>query len=435
MTRSTPLLAAPARRTLALGLAALALLAAGCSSEKTCASDQVLCSNACVSLPSDAANCGACGNTCGAAQGCFEGACVDCGESGAGCRAAVVAACFNTNELRAFDAGLVAVGAPLATAAGPGSFARLGGTLYVGTVLGGTIARVTPPTATDVVSIPGGGGFNDLEYLGARGSLLYASNAATGTLVAADPARAAVVGEVPLSVNGVVPSVLGIGFARDKAFVALTPAFGQTTPAGVAVVDLSAAPPWTAPPAVTFLDVAGFASAGTQPGAARVLPSADGARVFVTLNNLFDASFTPAAGANGRLVVVDAATGQVTGTPLDLGPACRNPSGMALSGATLWIGCGYTEFDFSTGAGVAVGGGLLPVDVSGAQPVAGPVVPTPQAVGSIAICGGQGYAGASGSGALMKFDPAASGLVATNPAACPASSTGFSSIFDVACAP
>ena len=407
-----------------------ALVATGCSSQKVCSTDQVLCGSSCVSLQSDPSNCGACGNACGAGQGCSLGACVACGPGGEGCKAEVLAACFNAAQVRAFDTSLAAVGAPVTTAAGPASFSALGGAIYVTDNTGGAVEQVTPPKATAVASVTGAS-YNDLEHLGAYGGLLYVSNAAVGSFVAIDPVARKVVDEVSLASGGSAPSIQGFDFANRKAYLALTPPVGTTTPNALAIVDLSASPPWTTLPSIKLVDLSGFATGAALPGAARVLASPDGRRVFVTLNDLYDPAFNVVPGANGKLLVVDTATDTVIGgAAIDLGAGCTNPSGMALSGTTLWIGCGHV--DFATGLGV--GGALLAVDVSGATPVPGTPVPLPQAIGSLAMCGGRGYAGATDRGALVAFDPATGAVLSTNEAACPAGTGGYSAVFDVACA-
>jgi hypothetical protein len=408
---------------------ALAALAAGCTPEKICPSDQRLCGGACVSLQSDPQNCGACGAACGAGQGCSLGACVACGANGEHCKADVLAACFNANQVRAFDASLVQVGAPVDTSAGPASLAALGGAIYVADSTGGAVEQVTPPKASAVASVKGGG-YNDLEHLGVSGGLLWVSNSAVGSLVAVDPIARKVLDE--LSLGDDAPFPLGFDFANQKAYVALSPSMGKSSPNGLAVVDLS-----LAPPAVKRIDLSQFAHPGASPGVSRVLASPDGKRVFVTLNDLWDLTTWPAQpvqGATGKLVVVDTATDEVVG--VDLGAGCLNPAGMALAGSTLWIGCGYALFDATfTSVTAVVGGALLPVDVSGATPVPGaPVqVPNGHSIGSVRICGSRGYAGASDSGTLVTFDPSSGAISAENEGACPAS--GVSAVFDVECAP
>jgi hypothetical protein len=72
-------------RLLLLPLALAAL--AACNEDRLCASDQLLCGDACVAVASDAANCGACGNACDAGNTCSEGVCrcdggrVECGDA------------------------------------------------------------------------------------------------------------------------------------------------------------------------------------------------------------------------------------------------------------------------------------------------------------------------------------------------------------------
>ena len=418
-------------------VAALAVAAAGCNptAEKMCPSDQRLCGGACVSLQSDPGNCGACGAACGAGQGCSLGACVACGPNGEGCKAAVLAACFNADQVHAFDAALVQVGAPVDTSAGPGSLAALGGAIYVADMTGGVVELVTPPKAPVLASVKGGS-YNDLEHLGASGGLLWVSNAVVGSLVAVDPVARKVLDELSLVSGSDAPNPLGFDFANNKAYVALSAGLGSS-PNGLAVVDLSSAPPWTVKPAVKRIDLSEFAHPGASPGVSRVLASPDGKRVFVTMNDLYDATFQPVPGATGKLVVVDTATDAVVGGAVDLGAGCLNPSGMALAGSTLWIGCGYTQYNATFTAVTPVGGALLPVDVSGTTPVPGAAVPMPNghSIGSVRICGSRGYAGASDSGTLVTFDPSSGAASTVNEQACPANASGFSAVFDVECAP
>jgi hypothetical protein len=418
-----------------LAALAVAALAGGCTAEKSCPADQHLCGGACVSLQSDPRNCGACGAACGTGQGCSLGACVDCGPNGEGCKADVLAACFNAKQVRAFDASLVQVGAPVDTSGGPASLAALGGAIYVADSTGGAVEQVTPPTATKLADVKGGS-YNDLEHLGVSGGLLWVSNAAVGSLVAVDPVARKVLDELSLASGGDFPNPLGFDFANHKAYVALSAGAGGS-PNGLAVVDLSLAPPWGTRPAVKRIDLSPFAHPGASPGVSRVVASPDGRRVFVTMNDLYDAIFQPVPGANGKLVVVDTSTDAVAGGAVDLGAGCLNPSGMALAGSTLWIGCGYTQYDATFTSVTPVGGALLAVDVSGATPVPRAVVPVPNghSIGSVRICGSRGYAGASDSGTLVTFDPSTGAISTVNEGACAVSASGFSAVFDVECAP
>jgi hypothetical protein len=409
-----------------LAVAAALCAAAGCtgSKELTCAADQQVCSDACVSLQTDGHNCGACGRACGAGQGCFAGACVDCTANPAACTAAVAVACFDTDEVRFVADDLTPVGAPL-SAPSAISLARVAGTFYVADDL---TSQVTPFTLAPLqagqpiqVQSPSS---SDLSHVVAHEGLLWASNSAAGTLVVVDPATSKIAAEVPLAERaGEYVNPQGIDFVGTKGYLALQ-AVGA-----VAVLDVSAP---TAPQPLKRIDVSRYATAPAAASPTRVLAATNG-KVYVTLNDVADASWKQVPGANGKLVVIDPVTDTVVGdTALDLGPDCLNASAMAQAGTTLWIACGYYDF-------VDVwGGGLLPVAIGGATPAPGAVVRTqrasdgrPLALDALALCGGAGYAGAVDSGTVLRFDPS-TGAVAGSSVVCPAGQYG-SYVPDLAC--
>jgi DNA-binding beta-propeller fold protein YncE len=402
-------------------LALAALLAAGCSEEKICRADETKVNGTCYALRSDPKNCGTVGHACGSTESCQSGACVDCLASPGACAPAVVAACFNLNQVRPLTQDLVAAMPPLATDGGPISIAALGNSLYVANSLSNSLSAVTlsPPAATSgaaSIKIPSAG--TDLEHVAAHGGFLWVSNAANGTLVVVDPARGPI-DEIALPPGGPFgPNPQGIDFVGDKGYLAL-----QALNA-VAVIDASKVPGVTLRSAL--IDLTPLAASGATALPSRVLASA--ARVYVTLNDL-DASFNPVAGANGRLAVIDAATDKVVGSAVDLGVSCLNPGGMALSGSTLWIACGFHVFDSTA----VKGGALVPVDVSGATPVVGtPILLADHAAFSIAFCDGRGYAGATESGTVIAFDPV-SRTVSATALVCPAEKA--SAVPGLACAP
>ena len=406
-----------------LALGAL-LLGAGCGEEKTCAADQRLCAGACVALQSDPRNCGACGQACGSGQGCSSGACVDCAAAPGLCTTAVMAACFNLDQLRPIGADLAPSGPPLATGSGPSSLARGGDALYVANDLSSSISTVTlaPPPAT-VSGAPlsvssASAGFSDLPRVAVHQGLLWASNAATNTLVVIDPATGAAVDEVALPPAPFGANPQGIGFVGAKAYLALN---GLDA---VAVLDVSRIPGARLQPAL--IDLAPLAPGGARAMPAQVLPV--GERVYVSLNAL-GPSFAPVAGGNGRLAVIDTATDAAL-APVDLGAGCLNPSGMALLGTTLWVACGFHTFQSSD----VTGGALVPVELATGTPVVRPPVALPQhAAASLAFCDGRGYAGATESGTVIAFDPA-SGTVSSSAVVCPAEPGKASFVADVACA-
>lgn len=410
------------RPTLLAGLLAGLLAAAalaGCKTEVVCTSTQVLCDGQCTSLQSDAANCGACGRACGAGQSCSEGLCCQ----GSQCPPAVYAACFNGNAVQGATSAPAAVGAPVAVESGPISLAWRGGALWVASSLSNTLDRMqvspsglAPDGAFPTVSIPVSGTFTDLEFLGEWNGLLYASNAAVGSLVVVDPsAPSPIVGEVAL---GSFSFPQGVAFSGGKAFVALNGT------GAIAVVDLAtrtlAGPP---------VDLSALASPGASPLPSR-LAVVDG-RVYVTLWNL-DASFTPAG--NGRLAVLDAATGALVPgvNPVDLGSACLNPAGLAVLGSTLWVTCGFFPYNALSAADIT-GAAFVPVDLSGSAPRVGTAVPAPDAApGAIAFCGGTGFAGDRFSGNVLRFDPVA-GSVEGRGLVCAPAPGGSSFVADVTC--
>jgi YVTN family beta-propeller protein len=332
----------------------------------------------------------------------------------------VYAACFNGNAVQGVTAAVAAVGAPVATDSGPVSLAWRGSSLWVANSLSSTLGRMrvapaglsadgpTPPLAI------AGSTFFDLEFLAEWDGLLYASNAAVGSLVVADPATATVVAEVDL---GGYSYPQGIAFAGGKAYVALN---GSNA---LAVVDVATRRK------IATIDLSGLASAGGLALPSRLL--VHGGRVYATLWNL-DASFAPAG--PGRLAVVDVATDALVPgvNPVVLGPACQNPGGLALLGETLWVTCGFFPYTATSTADIT-GAAFVPVDLSGAAPLVGAAVPLDDAApGAIAFCGGTGFSGDRFSGNVLRFDPVGRTVTARGLVCAPAGS-GSSFVADVTC--
>ncbi|HEY7724644.1 MAG TPA: hypothetical protein VH880_04890 [Anaeromyxobacteraceae bacterium] len=460
------------RTTAAVVAAAAAVLAGGCGREVVCPAGEVACAGACTTLAGDARNCGDCGRACPAGEACAAGTCTACaaacgsarGCSGGVCLPDVAVACFNTGDVRGVDRDLAQVGAPLPTDEGPIAFAGIGSRLWVANSLSNTLSELHlgPPAPWSTRGAAAlhlfanlGAGFDDLEDLVADGGLLYASNAAVNTLVVVDPA-AGVIDEVPVGSGFDFPQ--GLAVAGGRAFVALN---GGNA---LAVVDVSreagCQPPDPAAPACDAscvaprtcvagrcqralcgqllgrIDVAALASPGGSALPARLLADASGARpprLFAVLNNLVTSDFSYRPAGNGRLAVVDLDSGALDAAApvLDLGADCQNPADLALLGQTLWVTCGYYDF-FGTRA--ITGAAFVPVDLSGPAPTVGAAVPvTGVAPGSLAFCGGQGFAGDRASGKLLRLDPTTHELAAA--AICPPSAGGLAQVAGVACAP
>ncbi len=406
-----------------LPVVVLALLLAACGSqEKVCAPDQVLSSGACLSIQTDPKNCGAPGNACAAGQGCSGGACVDCTQNPGACTTTVVAACSNLNQVRPLAADLTTSGPPFDNdLASPIKFATLSGKLYVANSTSSSISTITLPAGTSVVppiAIPSSAGYGDLEHLAAHGGYLWASNAASNTLVVVDPATGTVKDELALPPGPFGANPQGIDFVGTNAYLALN---GLDS---VAVLDVSKVPGISL---LRTIDVSQFAPSGASAMPGRV--AAVGTKVYVALWGL-DPTFAPPAGAHGYLAVIDTATDTATAR-IDLGTGCLNPGGMALDGKVLWVGCGFHAFDSAEVKGAAI----MQVDLSGSTPLlARPVGPLTNAIGSVAFCGGRGYAGATESGTMLSFDPATSTVLQTS-TVCPAPQGKASYVSDVTCAP
>lgn len=406
------------KRTLLPMAALLALAACSGSKELTCAADQGICGNTCISLLTDQNNCGACGKTCGASQGCSAGACVDCAANPAACTAAVAVACFATNDVRFVGQDLAQVGPSLTVGNGPGALARVGGTFYVADDLSSDVTPFTlaPLAAGAALNVPFAGSYGDLSSLTEHGGLLWASNDQASTLVVIDPAAARVVAELPLAQSqGERVNPKGIAFVGSKAYLAMYDV------GAVGVLDVSTP---TSPKVLKRIDVAKYATAPATASPSRVVVA--NGKIYVTLANIQDPSYTQVVGAHGKLVEIDPSTDTVVSdTALDLGPDCLDAGALVLSGTTLWVGCGYD--DFVTGVH---GGGLLPVAVGGSTPQPGAIVKTASAIYAVTVCGGNGYAGATESGKVLRFDPT-TGAVAAIADVCPVN--GYATVADVAC--
>lgn len=397
--------------------AAAALLLSACSEERTCAAvEEQRCGDTCISVRTDTANCGACGNVCAAGQACQAGACVTC--EGGACAADVFAACFNTDDVRGMTANLLPAAAPLAVEDGPLSLVRSGRTLFAVNGIENSLSLIAldgTPRVTGRVAVAAASQFGDLQHAAARNGRVYVLNSSAATLVTVDPASGTVLGEVP--VGGAFSFPQSLDFVGSKAYVSLNGA-NQ-----VAVVDVATVPGEV----VKTIDVSTLASPGAVAMPARV--RAVGNRVYVTLNNL-SASFTPIEGANGKLAVIDAVADLLVAAEpsVDLGAGCKNASDLAISGTTLWVTCGWYDF---FGTRLVQGGGFVPVEL-GASATAGPAVSTAQAPGSLVFCGGRGYAGDNASGTLLRLDPTSRTVESAT--VCPANVSGSAFVADVECA-
>jgi len=392
---------------------------------------QTACGRACVVLANDPRNCGACDRACGTNERCEAGACV----------ADLYVACYNSDEVREASRDLEPAGLPIAVAPGPVGLGFLGDALYVasarftGVETLSAIRRGAPAVRVDVLRELSGP-YQDIQALAIHDGLVYLSHSSAGTLVVVAP-DGTVVDEVILlpadaPPDAANPNPQGIAFVGDEAWVALN-ARNEVVVLDVSGMAACARGDATPPCAneVARIDVQPVASAGglAMPSA---LALADG-RVYAALWNLA-ANFSVPPGSTGRLAAIDAAThaldpavvtGDVKGL-VDLGASCLNPAGLALQASTLWVTCGAFAFPN------IVGGGVVPVDVSGTLPVPGAVIAAGprEAPGKLAFCGGTGYVGDRNSGRIFRLDPAAGIVDGTE--ICPVAG-GFAFVSDLAC--
>jgi len=405
-------------------LLATALLASlpACTTQVVCTSDQVAVGGQCISIQSDPANCGAVGRACAAGQSCSAGLCCQ----GSQCPPAVYAACFNTGAVQGATAGAAAVGAPVAVETGPIALTWQGSKLWVANSISNSLDRMTvspaglaPDGAFPTVLVHTSAPFFDLEFLAEKDGLLYASNAAVGTLLVVDPAAPSpVVAEIGL--GGAYAYPQGIAFSGTKAYVALNGS------GGVAVVDL------VARALAKTIDHSILAGAGASPMPSRIAVS--GGRAYVSLWNLGASTYAPLPGQHGLLAVIDTATDALVPgvNPVDLGAACLDPAALAVLGTTAWVSCGFFAWNATSAADV-IGAALVPVDLSGASPNVGAAVPVSLAApGAITFCGGVGWVADRFSGDLLRFDPIARAVTTRGLVCAPlAGSSSFAA--DVAC--
>jgi hypothetical protein len=369
------------------------------------------CGRACVDLASDRWNCGACGAPCGAGESCDAGTC-----------RTLAVACFATDEVRTVSPDLAWLGPVREAGAGPISLAVLGGTLFAANSISHSVsAYPSAPGPGTELTFDG----SDFEHLGAHEGGLFVSNAGPGTLLLVDPATGGVLDEVALGADS-TSNPRGIAFVGSRAYVALYGVNASSAGQEIDVVELRT----TGCPTSLCGSVTKRISLlpwDDDPGLPMPYSAvAVGGKVYVTLANLKEGSFpgyhTDPAG-NGKLAVIDTAADDALSI-VDLGPGCLNPAGVAARGTTLWIACS----DLASQA-------LLPVDVSGDAPVAGPTVSTgPVSPAEIAFCAGFGYFTDKWSGTVVRFDPADPSSQ-TSLALCPLAQAGWAWAADVACAP
>jgi hypothetical protein len=413
-----------------------------CTTTGACPAGFATCGRACVVLASDRFHCGACGNACAHGEACRAGA----------CRAALYAACINTDEVVPLTFDLTRAGAAFEVPAGPTALALHGGVLYSANGWPAASLSVLPLDRSSGTNVPLSG--TDLQNILVHEDVLLVSNGESGSIVVMSP-DGAVLGEIPLPDQQLAPNPHGAAVLGTSGYVAL---YGTQKIAKLDVSGLPAcAAPDPSPPAcgdggscpagrtcvggacrlvcgtaVGTIDLLAVEGAYDPPG----LPTpsavvAAAGRIFVGLSNLADDPGDPwpfwvIPSGPGKLAIVDPAAGDAV-TLLDLGTDCTKPGPLALRGSTLWVGCGSLSFpDLAPGV-------LVPVDLSGGAPSVGAAIDvSPTVPGALAFCGGMGYVADQASGAVLGFDPE-TGTTIAPVTVCPTGPYGFTAVADLAC--
>lgn len=385
---------------------------AACAPALACDAPRVACEGACVDLGADRYHCGACGRACDPGQYCDAGT----------CRAALYVACMATSEVVPVDLDLRLAGDPYPMPAPPSDLAMIGEELYVASAdffaNAAYVSMLGAGRRTELAS-------NDLQRIVVHEDRLLVTNAGGGTLLVLD-ANGDLLDEIPLPDQELGANPHGVAVHGTTAWVALygfPPSSGQK----LAKVDLATG---AVAGTVNLLSLP-----GTSSGAGLPLPdgvAADATRVYVTLKNLADdpndeyqGMYAMPAGS-GRLAVVTPGAPDAVSI-VDLGADCGSPGDAVLRDGTLWITCGAFSY-----ADLAPRG-LLPVDVSGATPVVGALLPLGDVVPSkLAFCGGWGYVGDQMSENVVRFDPTGATTATTAASVCP-QGMFYTSVSDVAC--
>jgi hypothetical protein len=98
--------------------------------------------------------------------------------------------------------------------------------------------------------------------------------------------------------------------------------------------------------------------------------------------------------------------------------------------ATLWVTCGFFDFFASR----IESAGFLPVDLAASPRAPGSIVRlASEAPGSLTFCSGQGFAGDSASGTLLRLDPLTREVSRNE--VCAPGPQGFQLVSDVECRP
>ncbi len=447
---------APGRRwTMAMAVAALGWLMAGCPAEGVdCGEALTECGGACVDTSSDAKNCGACGTACAQSEVCVQGGCQYQPDSPYD----VVAACFNTGQVVGIQSSSDIKGPNVPLGDRPQSLARMQDVLLVldaATKL--RQARLTDYSLLDE-EVSTGSAPNQVLV---NDPSVYVLNSTSNTLLTFTRRNEA----KPEPVNGTrFPDGLGLAPVASLDFGANTNPFAMAqlgdqlwvslygnllgdASAGGKVARVSLADPskpTLVEPAVELPTGAALQPfQGSNPIPAPAGLVAHRGSIYVTLNNLDPSTFNP--GGPGLLAKINPTTRQVS--TVALGTGCLNAGWAAPAGDKLLVSCaGKATYDSNFNLVAVEKTGLVLLDEQDAVVAtytlacpegSGSACPLPSA-GRFSVVGNRAYLGDNNAGRVFVIEVSGNQLIerrglgaGAQPAilACPAQ--GFSLVGDV----
>lgn len=298
------------------------------------------CGRSCVNLQTDPAHCGLCDNACPDVQTCRAG----------GCGYDVVAACFNSGQLRGVQAGADLVGPLVASAPNPQALARVDRhVLLVGDALAREIYQAN--TRSLALYPPRTASGSDVRHILVEDPYAYVVEDGTHTLqvlrregtAQGGGYRYVVVNQVNLGANSYPQAIARVG---AELFIPLFGGFGsQGEAVGQKVVRVNVTDPANPvvgePIDLSGVDLKPFAGGRSIPRPSWIL-SRNG-KLYVPLNNL-RSDYSP--GGPGLLARIDPATREVTA--IDLGEGCLNAGYVGAAGDRLLVSCGgQTDYSVS----------------------------------------------------------------------------------------
>jgi hypothetical protein len=432
----------------------------------TCAADQVCeqgqcgqsctregfqrCGNSCVDLETDSGHCGGCGNSCGDARACRGGVCTY----------DVVATCFNSGQVVGIRSGVDIKGPGTPVSSSPQTVARMSDVLLV---LDST-QKLAQVRLSDYGALPAQNATGRVpNQVIVRDPYVYVINSIDNVLQVLRRDEEPTPGGTgsPRFPDGItLTNVASLDFGANTNPFAMTELGSElwvtlygnlmgNPSAGGRVARVSLAGP-AQPRVVDVIDLPTGEALRPFPGS-NPIPTPAGitasrGRLYVTLNNLDPATFSP--GGPGLLARIDPESRSVH--LIDLGEGCSNPGWISPLGDQLLVSCnGKARYDTSYNLLSVEQSGMVLLDAADqvvstyrlACPEGASNCPIP-AAGRFALVGRRAYLGDTNGGRIFVLDVEGNTLIerrglgptAEAPIlACP--SSGYSLVSDVVALP